>query len=242
MPRQAVLLKKYRCGTFPVSKMSDNEDATAPLWNSEVLSVKNSVCEPIPEFPQHPEKGSKRSSTINRQDAGDVLPYQPSGPQSPSKMSELDRELTTLAIHSGSETGDAEILARCSSDQKVDCSILVNSDRSEIADVRYFGIVVLQNRRREWFDLGEANRLPSKRMPCHSGRAQSGTHVDVVHSTILPMHPQTRFVCAPCPRRSGFGDHCTFSATKNSPGPCGHPSTGCNGLRPSGITHSTAPW
>ena len=52
IPRQALALKKYRRGTSPVSKMSDNEHATAPLWNSEVLSVKNSVGEPIPEFPQ----------------------------------------------------------------------------------------------------------------------------------------------------------------------------------------------
>jgi hypothetical protein len=149
IPRQAVTLKKYRGGTSPVSKMSDNEDATAPLGYSEVLSVKNSVGEPIPEFPQHPEKGSKCSSFVNRQDAGDVLPYQPSGPQSASKVSVLNRELATLSIHSCSETGDAEILARCSSDQKVDCSILISSDRSEIANVRNFGIVVRQNRRRK---------------------------------------------------------------------------------------------
>jgi hypothetical protein len=60
--------------------MSDKEDATAPLWNSSVLSVKNSVGEPIPDFPQRPEEGSKRPSFINRQDTGDVLPDQPSGP------------------------------------------------------------------------------------------------------------------------------------------------------------------
>jgi hypothetical protein len=41
MPRQAVLVKKYRCGTAPVSKMSDNEDATAPLRNSEELRIQN---------------------------------------------------------------------------------------------------------------------------------------------------------------------------------------------------------
>jgi hypothetical protein len=64
MPRQAVALKKYRCGTSPVSKISDNEDATAPLWYSEVLSVKNPVGEPIPEFRQPPEEGAKVPSSI----------------------------------------------------------------------------------------------------------------------------------------------------------------------------------
>src|SRR5690606_37491247 len=37
MPRQAVALKKYRCGSSPVSKMSDNEHTAASLGHSEVL-------------------------------------------------------------------------------------------------------------------------------------------------------------------------------------------------------------
>jgi hypothetical protein len=52
MPLQAVVLKEYRCGTSPVSKISDNEDASAPLWNSEILSVKHSPGDTIPEFPK----------------------------------------------------------------------------------------------------------------------------------------------------------------------------------------------
>jgi hypothetical protein len=59
MPLQARLLKKYRRGRSPVSKMSDNEDATPSLGNSEVLSVKNSVGPPIPEFDQPSEYGTK---------------------------------------------------------------------------------------------------------------------------------------------------------------------------------------
>ncbi|WP_297846278.1 hypothetical protein [Pseudomonas sp.] len=65
MPRQAMALKKYRCGTSPVSKISDNEDATAALGYSEVLSVKNSVGDPIPELPQDPEEGSKRPASFD---------------------------------------------------------------------------------------------------------------------------------------------------------------------------------
>jgi hypothetical protein len=55
MPLQAVALKKNRCGSSPVSKVSDNEHTAASLCHSEVLSVKNSVGEPIPEF-SHPSK------------------------------------------------------------------------------------------------------------------------------------------------------------------------------------------
>jgi hypothetical protein len=61
---QAVALKKNRCGRAPISKMSDNEDATAALWNSVVLSVKHSVGEPIPEFDQAPENGTKVPSSV----------------------------------------------------------------------------------------------------------------------------------------------------------------------------------
>lgn len=64
MPLQAVALKKYCRGSSPVSKTCDNEDATAALGNSEVLSVKNSVGEPIPEFDQHPEEGAKIPSSV----------------------------------------------------------------------------------------------------------------------------------------------------------------------------------
>jgi hypothetical protein len=63
MPRQAVALKKNRCGTSPVSKISDNEHAAAALWNSKVLSVKDSVGEPIPEFDQPSENGTKVPSS-----------------------------------------------------------------------------------------------------------------------------------------------------------------------------------
>ena len=38
IPAQDLALKKYRRGTPSVSKMSDNEDATAPLRDSEELS------------------------------------------------------------------------------------------------------------------------------------------------------------------------------------------------------------
>jgi hypothetical protein len=64
MPLQAVALKKYRGGRTPVSKISDNEDATAALGNSNVLSVKHSVPEPIPEFDQAPEDGTKIPSFV----------------------------------------------------------------------------------------------------------------------------------------------------------------------------------
>jgi hypothetical protein len=57
-------LKKNRCGRSPVSKISDNEHTTASLGHSEELSVKHSICEPIPELSQRPEEGTKVPSSV----------------------------------------------------------------------------------------------------------------------------------------------------------------------------------
>jgi hypothetical protein len=61
MPLQAVALKKNRCGTSPVSKMSDNEHTFPSLGQVEVLSVQASVGPPIPDEAQAPEEGREIS-------------------------------------------------------------------------------------------------------------------------------------------------------------------------------------
>jgi hypothetical protein len=58
MPCAAFGLKQYFCRSGRVSKTSDNDDATASLGDSEVLSVQHSVGEAIPAFPQAPEDGT----------------------------------------------------------------------------------------------------------------------------------------------------------------------------------------
>jgi hypothetical protein len=58
------VLKKYCGGRSPVSKMRDNDDATASLRDSEVLSVQHSVGPPIPEFFQRPDDGAKIPSSV----------------------------------------------------------------------------------------------------------------------------------------------------------------------------------
>jgi hypothetical protein len=64
IPAQAFALKKYRCGTAPVSKMSDNEDATASLGHAEETSVQHSPGATVPEFRQRPEDGAKIPSAV----------------------------------------------------------------------------------------------------------------------------------------------------------------------------------
>lgn len=119
MPRHAVALKKYRCGTSPVSKTSDNEHTAASLGHSEELSVQNPVGEPIPELAQHPEEGSKVPSFVAGQDAGDVLPNQPAGAILCSNGTVDKHEVATRVSQSLSQSCDAERLAGGSSAKKV---------------------------------------------------------------------------------------------------------------------------
>jgi hypothetical protein len=65
MPWAALELKKYfrRCGPG-FSKMSDKEHPSAALGYSEVLSVQNSVGDPIPEFSQRPDNGAHILSVV----------------------------------------------------------------------------------------------------------------------------------------------------------------------------------
>ena len=77
IPAHAFALKKNRCGTTPVSKVSNNEHTTAALGHSEVLSVQHAVGPPIPEFAQRPEEGTKVPSSSAGQDARDIFPDDP---------------------------------------------------------------------------------------------------------------------------------------------------------------------
>ena len=64
IPEQAFALKKNRRGTSPVSKISDNEEATAALWYSGILGIENPPGALIPAFPHEPEEGSKVPSFV----------------------------------------------------------------------------------------------------------------------------------------------------------------------------------
>lgn len=64
IPAHAFALKKYRRGRSPVSKMSDNEDATASLGDSKVGSVKHSPRARIPDVVQRPEECPEVPSSV----------------------------------------------------------------------------------------------------------------------------------------------------------------------------------
>ena len=108
MPAQALPLKKYRSGTSPVSKMSDNEDAPPPLWYSGKLSVQHPVGPPVPELPQRPEEGTKVPSLSAATDAIDVLPYHPAGAYLVNKSKKDEGQVSTGVGHALAESGDGE--------------------------------------------------------------------------------------------------------------------------------------
>jgi hypothetical protein len=146
----------------PVSKASDNEHTRASLGQVKELSVQDSVGEPIPEFDQPSEEGTKVPSSVRRQHAGDVLPHHPSGACAIKKLEKLEGQLTALVIHSASKAGDTERLTGSASDKKVNWAIFVALDRGEVAMKRRVGIVMFQDSARERLDLAIGGGFPSE--------------------------------------------------------------------------------
>jgi len=99
--------------------VADNEHTAATLGDSKPLSVKNSVGEPIPEFAQRPEEGSKIPSFAATEDARHVFPNDPLGLHDSSKLDESEGQVATRVSQSASESCDAERLAWGASDQKL---------------------------------------------------------------------------------------------------------------------------
>jgi hypothetical protein len=73
IPRAAFGLKKYFCGTSPFSITSHNEDSLARLGDSEVLAVKHTPSDSIPELGQRSNDDFEVSSSVGRQKAWNVL-------------------------------------------------------------------------------------------------------------------------------------------------------------------------
>jgi len=79
--------------------MSDKKDTSAPLWYSEVLSVKHSPCETVPDVSQRPDDGAKGTPAVTGQDTGDVFPDDPPRAFRVSNSAELKSEVTAFVIY-----------------------------------------------------------------------------------------------------------------------------------------------
>jgi hypothetical protein len=161
IPAQAFWLKKNLGGSSPISKVSDNEHTAASLGHSEVLSVKHSVCEPIPEFCQRPEEGTKVPPTVATEDTRHVFPYAPLGSKV-VKNPAIDKGKVASGIgESFAKSGDGKRLARRSTDQKVNCSKIPLLIVSHITKVFYSRIMVRQHSSRERLNLCKPYWLPA---------------------------------------------------------------------------------
>lgn len=207
IPEQAFALKKYRCGTSPVSKISNKEDAAATLGDSKVLSVQHSVGEPIPEFRQTSEDGSKIPSSVRGQNARDVFPNQPAGAEPASKAQKFDGQVTTVVIQAASEACNAERLTRGAANEKIDSCVnaespkMARADRREIAPQRRAkaaavtaGILcplpMLQHAAWKLLNFGQQHGLPAKALPRDRGgfdaRADRDEFEPAPHRSALP--------------------------------------------------------
>lgn len=111
-------LKKSPGGTaVSSSSTSDNEDSTTVVGASEVSSVKRPIGPLIPEFFQPPEEGSKRPSSVRRQDTGDVLPQNNSWARETNQSKEVKSKYPTIVRESASQPLDGEGLTRRSPDE-----------------------------------------------------------------------------------------------------------------------------
>jgi hypothetical protein len=131
--------------------VADNEHTAATLGDSKPLSVKNAVGEPIPEFCQRPEEGSKIPSFAATEDARHVFPNDPFGLHDISKLDESEGQVATRVSQSAPEASDAEGLTGSASDHKVNWAAFIKHllrDLGHVADVGE-AKVVLDNGGRE---------------------------------------------------------------------------------------------
>lgn len=152
------MLKQYFLGTLS-SRITDKEDSTTTLGDSEELSVEDPVGPPIPEFFHFPEHGSKRPSCVLRKDTCDVFPDEPRRPDLPDEVEETQGEIPPGVVEAASFTRRGEGLTGRSSDEQIDSVVLLQSlneilpgDISEIGDARP---VVSQDRIAERVHLGK---------------------------------------------------------------------------------------
>jgi hypothetical protein len=164
--------------------MSDKEDTSPSLWNSEVLSVQHSPGAAIPEFDQRPDDGTKVPSAVAGQDTGDVFPYQPRGPESSSQAAILEGQVAAVVIHSASKAGDAEGLTGSSADENIDTCCVI-WDPCHVAEVRHVWEAMRKHRGWELLDLGEPLRLPAERLPSDRRGLDAATHAAVPHRLAL---------------------------------------------------------
>jgi hypothetical protein len=92
-----------------------------------------------------------------------------------------EREISSGISHSFSQPGDAERLAWGSSDKHPKRFNVPSFMVRDVAMVPHIRVMVRENARGEFFDFGEADRLPAKRMPGDGGGFDAGADTEIFH-------------------------------------------------------------
>ena len=184
IPAQALGLKKYRCGRSPVSKMSDNVDSAATLGDSEKLSVKHSPRARIPDVVQRPEECPEVPSAVCRKNSGHVFPDNPLWTHDRKNLCKDQGQSAALSGQSRALSGDGEVLARCSADNKVNCStVSAPVDSGYVTQVRNFRIMMFQDSAGERFDFGKGRGLPPQRTPGDGSGIDAAAKREITHKS-----------------------------------------------------------
>lgn len=110
IPAAAFGLKEY-FGWAWGSKMSDNVDTAAPLWDSEVLRVEYAPRQAEPDVGQRIHDDSEIVSFRGSKEPWNVLDEEPRRPKFLRDAGELEEEAAAFPRKSGPLAGDAEVLA-----------------------------------------------------------------------------------------------------------------------------------
>lgn len=111
MPIQAFGESKYFGSGF-ASRMADNEQAPPPLRHSEVLRVKNSPGDAIPELHKGADDGDEILSAVGTEKARYIFSDNPGGAALSNDPVHFPPERTTVASQAAAFSCNAIILAR----------------------------------------------------------------------------------------------------------------------------------
>ena len=163
--------------------MSDNEEATAALGDSEELSVKHSPCEMIPALGQRPDECPEVPSAVSRKSSGDIFPDDPHRENFRNNADKVHGQSATFIGKPTAFSCDAESLAGSPADHNVNCSKVPPLKLCHVAIVRHGRKAMRQNGGRKLLNFAEADRFPAKRPPCHAGGLDARTQGQIPQTT-----------------------------------------------------------
>jgi hypothetical protein len=173
IPAAALGLKEY-LGWASGSKMSDNEDATTALGDSEELRVKNSPRQAIPELAQGIEDDREITSASGSKEAWNVLDDDPLRQRLPRDADELPEERRARVLEAPPFPRDREPLTRESPGEYVNAFEFGSLDLTDVPIVFHSWKVTFQYPGAESVVLNLPPRLKARALQREVEAADAG--------------------------------------------------------------------